>query len=199
MIALASASGSIARRCWYQPIASASSVSDAHRRANVRVSGGSSSGGSWYWSKPIPRHGTDRCVPGERGLRRVSGLPHANAGAQAFAHAGLAVCGVQAAGSHAQQRDELSGVLERVGDHAAVFERDGGGGAAVDLADERGAGEGALAVELGEAVGAGYVADDVGVGGEHCGVLPRGSSGLRRGSSPSTATPVRLPCVPWCG
>ena len=35
------------------PIASASSVSEAHRRANVRTLAGSSSGGSWYWSKPI--------------------------------------------------------------------------------------------------------------------------------------------------
>ena len=39
-------SGSTARRCSYQPIASASSVSEAHSRANVRVAGGSSSGGS---------------------------------------------------------------------------------------------------------------------------------------------------------
>ena len=40
MIASASGSVSTARRCSYQPIASASSVSDAHRRANVRVVGG---------------------------------------------------------------------------------------------------------------------------------------------------------------
>ena len=53
MIARACGSGSTARRCSYQPIASASSVSEAHRRANVRVSAGSSSGGSWYWSNPI--------------------------------------------------------------------------------------------------------------------------------------------------
>src|SRR5262249_22018726 len=53
MIARASRSDSTAMRCSYQPIASASSVSDAHRRANVRVSPGSSAGGSWYWSKPI--------------------------------------------------------------------------------------------------------------------------------------------------
>ncbi len=53
MTALASGSRSIARRCSYQPIASASSVSDEHRRANVRVCSGSSSGGSWYWSNPI--------------------------------------------------------------------------------------------------------------------------------------------------
>ena len=39
MIARASRSGSTASRCSYQPIASASSVSDAHRRANVRVCG----------------------------------------------------------------------------------------------------------------------------------------------------------------
>ena len=37
MIAFASGSPSTARRCSYQPIASASSVSEAHRRANVRV------------------------------------------------------------------------------------------------------------------------------------------------------------------
>ena len=53
MIASASGSVSTAIRCSYHPMASASSVSDAHRRANVRVAGGSSSGGSWYWSKPI--------------------------------------------------------------------------------------------------------------------------------------------------
>ena len=48
MIARASRSVSTAMRCSYQPIASASSVREAHRRANVRVSAGSSSGGSWY-------------------------------------------------------------------------------------------------------------------------------------------------------
>ena len=48
MIATASGSVSTAMRCSYQPIASASSVSDAHSRAKVRVSAGSSSGGSWY-------------------------------------------------------------------------------------------------------------------------------------------------------
>ena len=52
MIAVAASSGSIARRCSYQPIASASSVSEAQRRAKVLVSAGSSSGGSWYWSNP---------------------------------------------------------------------------------------------------------------------------------------------------
>ena len=46
MMALASRSLSTSRRCWYQPIASASSVSEAHNRANVRVAGESSSGGS---------------------------------------------------------------------------------------------------------------------------------------------------------
>src|SRR6185312_2489132 len=53
MTAAASGSFSSARRCSYQPIASASSVSDAHSRAKVRVAAGSSSGGSWYWSKPM--------------------------------------------------------------------------------------------------------------------------------------------------
>ena len=53
MTSRASGFGSTASRCSYQPIASASSVSDAHSRANVRVSAGSSSGGSWYWSNPI--------------------------------------------------------------------------------------------------------------------------------------------------
>ena len=53
MIACASGSFSTASRCSYQPIASASSVSEAHMRAKVRVSSGSSSGGSWYWSKPM--------------------------------------------------------------------------------------------------------------------------------------------------
>ena len=53
MMSRATASGSTARRCSYQPIASASSCSDVHRRANVRVSAGSSSGGSWYWSVGI--------------------------------------------------------------------------------------------------------------------------------------------------
>jgi len=48
MIAFACASFSTAMRCSYQPIASASSVSDATMRANVRVSSLSSSGGSWY-------------------------------------------------------------------------------------------------------------------------------------------------------
>ena len=46
MTAAASGSVSTASRCSYQPIASASSVSDAHSRAKVRVAGGSSSGGS---------------------------------------------------------------------------------------------------------------------------------------------------------
>src|SRR5262245_25203535 len=53
MTASASGSCSSAIRCSYQPIASASSVSEAHSRAKVRVRAGSSSGGSWYWSKPI--------------------------------------------------------------------------------------------------------------------------------------------------
>src|ERR1700678_22151 len=53
MIATASASVSTEIRCSYQPIASASSVSEAHIRANVRVCADSSSGGSWYWSNPI--------------------------------------------------------------------------------------------------------------------------------------------------
>src|SRR3954447_20296027 len=160
MIALASASGSSARRCWYHPIASASSVSEAHRRAKVRVSGGSSSGGSWYWSKPMARHATRRaCRAAQASLDDRDG-PHAHRGAQALAHARLAVCGMQAARPHAQQRDELGGVLERIGDHAAVVEGDRGGGAARDLADERGTGERALAVELCEPVGAGHVADD---------------------------------------
>ena len=53
MIAFACASGSSEIRCSYQPIASASSVSDAIIRANVLVSALSSSAGSWYWSKPI--------------------------------------------------------------------------------------------------------------------------------------------------
>ena len=48
MIALASASGSSEMRCWYQPIASASSVSEAITRANVLVSALSSAAGSWY-------------------------------------------------------------------------------------------------------------------------------------------------------
>src|SRR5690348_9553967 len=52
MIARASGSGSTASRCSYQPIASASSVTDAQSRAKVLVSAGSSSGGSWYWSNP---------------------------------------------------------------------------------------------------------------------------------------------------
>ena len=38
MIAAAWESDSSARRCWYQPMASASSTSDVHRRANVRTS-----------------------------------------------------------------------------------------------------------------------------------------------------------------
>ena len=57
--ARASGSRSTASRCSYQPIASASSVSEAHSRAKVRVSAGNSSGGSWYWSNPI-------CFPSRR-------------------------------------------------------------------------------------------------------------------------------------
>jgi hypothetical protein len=53
MIARASASFSTASRCSYQSIASASSIRLRHIRANVRVSSGSSSGGSWYWSNGI--------------------------------------------------------------------------------------------------------------------------------------------------
>src|SRR5664279_5722877 len=53
MMARASRSLSSARRCWYQPIASASSVRDVQRRANVRTSSESSFGGSWYWSVGI--------------------------------------------------------------------------------------------------------------------------------------------------
>src|SRR3954462_1739687 len=52
MIARASRSGSIDMRCSYQPIASASSVREAQRRAKVRVRPGSSEAGSWYWSNP---------------------------------------------------------------------------------------------------------------------------------------------------
>ncbi|HEV2772523.1 MAG TPA: hypothetical protein VGV57_06810, partial [Thermoleophilaceae bacterium] len=51
--ARATESGSTASRWSYQLIASASSISAAQIRANVRVSGGSSSGGSWYWSTPM--------------------------------------------------------------------------------------------------------------------------------------------------
>ena len=54
MIAFACSSVSTASRCSYQPIASASSVSEATMRANVRASPLSSSGGSWYCSKPMP-------------------------------------------------------------------------------------------------------------------------------------------------
>ena len=50
MILRASSLVSIDIRCSYQPIASASSCSDAIMRAKVRVSALSSSGGSWYWS-----------------------------------------------------------------------------------------------------------------------------------------------------
>ena len=50
MIARASGSRSTSSRCSYQPIASASSISEAQIRANVRTSCDSSSGGSWYWS-----------------------------------------------------------------------------------------------------------------------------------------------------
>ena len=73
----ASRSDSTARRCSYQPIASASSVSDAHRRANVRVSSGSSSAGSWYWSKPMAAFSlfADRMGIREAGAVGVSGLP----------------------------------------------------------------------------------------------------------------------------
>jgi hypothetical protein len=46
MIAAAALSRSTARRCAYQLIASASSMSDVHMRANVRTSSASSSGGS---------------------------------------------------------------------------------------------------------------------------------------------------------
>jgi hypothetical protein len=48
MIARAWSSGSTEIRCSYQPIASASSWSEATIRAKVRTSGLSSSGGSWY-------------------------------------------------------------------------------------------------------------------------------------------------------
>src|SRR5689334_640938 len=58
MIARASRSRSSERRCSYQPIASASSISEVQMRAKVRVSSGSSSGGSWYWS-----NGTGRVYP----------------------------------------------------------------------------------------------------------------------------------------
>jgi hypothetical protein len=48
MIARAWSSGSTEMRCSYHPIASAYSGSDAPIRAQVRPSGLSSSGGSWY-------------------------------------------------------------------------------------------------------------------------------------------------------
>src|SRR5205085_2283700 len=50
MIAAASRSCSSARRCSYQPIASASSISEVRMRARVRISADSSEGGSWYCS-----------------------------------------------------------------------------------------------------------------------------------------------------
>ena len=53
MIAFASASFSTEIRWSYQPMASASSVREAIRRALVRISGLSSDAGSWYWSKPM--------------------------------------------------------------------------------------------------------------------------------------------------
>src|SRR5699024_8158105 len=65
MIASASASFSTAIRCSYQSMASASSVRLVSIRTSVRVSSGSSSGGSWYWSKPMgpPRRRSWRTVP----------------------------------------------------------------------------------------------------------------------------------------
>ena len=68
-------SGSTARRCSYQPIASASSVRLAHMRANVRVCAGSSAGGSWYWSNPMttPLRTTGGAVEGTHAPVR----PHA--------------------------------------------------------------------------------------------------------------------------
>src|SRR5690348_14351934 len=49
-------------------MASASSVREAHRRANVRVSAGSSPAGSWYWSKPI--RASSRNAPEQSGQGR---------------------------------------------------------------------------------------------------------------------------------
>ena len=56
MMAAASLSCSTARRWAYQPIASASSISDVHIRAKVRTSSGSSPGGSWYCSVGMARN-----------------------------------------------------------------------------------------------------------------------------------------------
>src|SRR3954452_531740 len=78
MIALAGAFGSSDRRSSYQPIASASSVSDAIMRANVRVSALSSAAGSWYWSNPISPPSrlspfSRRLVPGAVAAARARG------------------------------------------------------------------------------------------------------------------------------
>ena len=53
MIAFASSSCSTDIRCSYQSIAWASSISERHMRAKVRVSWDSSDAGSWYWSNPV--------------------------------------------------------------------------------------------------------------------------------------------------
>src|SRR3954466_2086687 len=71
MILRASGSCSMARRCSYQLIASASSVIEANIRAMVRVSCESSSGGSWYWSNPMVL-ALSRGAGAERMLSRAS-------------------------------------------------------------------------------------------------------------------------------
>ena len=102
MIAIACGSRSTAIRCSYQPIASASSVNDAHSRANVRVSAGSSSGGSWYWSKPMSS-------PGRGGLRWVEALTYP-AWARTFRLCGCGIIG----GDHGRRRADSDEVAARV-------------------------------------------------------------------------------------
>jgi len=81
---------------------------------------------------------------------------------------------VQQVGAGAQQGDVAGGRQERVGDRAAVVQRERGAGRAVVLGDEDLAGQRAGRVQRGEARQAGDVAghgpaDDDGGGGAHGG------------------------------
>src|SRR5689334_603596 len=120
-----------------------------------------------------------RFVPELGGVNRAPGAGHAHAGEHALAQRGGLDVGVNRLRAHAEERAELSGVLERVGDHTAVDQGDRRGSAAVDLADQDLAAERPLAVELGEAaqrvtVIVGGATDDVCVGGEHRVILSIG-------------------------
>src|SRR5918997_2124530 len=114
---------------------------------------------------------------GRRALRRAAVCVHERLqrGTHALGQGGRGGIRPHRAETHPQALPQDGGRLERVGDDTPVDRRHRGGRLPLDLSDQGGADERALAIELGEAAQLGLVvlggpADDVCVGGVH-GVL----------------------------